>query len=246
VLEVKGIPAGHYNLWLQGQGTSVQMNGIDLSKDGEQIDVATAEPLGNLKISVQIPGEGAIPKGFSVGLRSKGRNMIGYRMLGAKGEAEIDQVPAGRYDVLVWGARKPYSIARMTAAGAEVSGRSVVLGPGASASASLTLVAGSVEVEGVVKKAGRGFAGAMVVLVPKNSEDHRDLFRRDQSDFDGTFSLHAVVPGSYYLVAIENGWDLDWSQSMVIATYAKHGRLIEVHESGKPLSVAEAIEVQSR
>jgi hypothetical protein len=246
VLEVKGIPAGHYNLWLQGQGTTVQMNGIDLSKDGEQIDVATAEPLGNLKISVQISGEGAIPKGFSVGLRSKGRNMIGYRMLGAKGEAEIDQVPAGRYDVLVWGARKPYSIARMTAAGAEVSGRSVVLGPGASASASLTLVAGSVEVEGVVKKAGRGFAGAMVVLVPKNSEDHRDLFRRDQSDFDGTFSLHAVVPGSYYLVAIENGWDLDWSQSMVIATYAKHGRLIEVHESGKPLSVAEAIEVQSR
>jgi protocatechuate 3,4-dioxygenase beta subunit len=246
MFEITGIPAGHYNLWLQGQGTTVRMNGIDLSKDGEQIDSATAEPAGNLKISVQIPGESSIPKGFSVGLRSKGRSMNGYRMLDAKGEAEIDQVPAGRYDVLVWGARKPYSIARMTAEGADVSGHSVVLGPGASASASLTLVAGSVKVEGVVKKAGQGFAGAMVVLVPKDPENHRDLFRRDQSDLDGTFSLYGVVPGSYYLVAIENGWDLDWSQPTVIAAYAKHGRSIEVHELGKPMSLTEAVALQLR
>jgi uncharacterized surface anchored protein len=246
VFEITGIPARHYNLWLQGQGTTVRMNGIDVSKDGEQIDVANAEPAGNLKISVQIPGESSIPKGFSVGLRSKGKSMNSYRMLDAKGEAEIDQVPPGRYDVLLWGARKPYSIARMTAEGADVSGHSVVLEPGASASASLTLVAGSVEVEGVVKKAGQGFAGAMVVLVPKDPENHRDLFRRDQSDLDGTFSLHEVVPGSYYLVAIENGWDLDWSQPVVIAAYAKHGRSIEIRDLGKPLSLREAIEVQSR
>ena len=97
-----------------------------------------------------------------------------------------------------------------------------------------------------MKKAGRGFAGAMVVLVPKDPEGHRDLFRRDQSDLDGTFSLYGVVPGSYYLVAIENGWDLDWSQSTVIAAYAKHGRSIEVHDLGKPMSLTEAIAVQLR
>ena len=114
-----------------------------------------------------------------------------------------------------------YSIARATAEGAEVTGHSIILTPGASATASITLVRGSVEVEGIVKKAGKGFAGAMVVLVPKNPEDHRDLFRRDQSDLDGTFSLHAVVPGSYSLIAIENGWELDWSQSTVIAAYAE-------------------------
>jgi hypothetical protein len=38
----------------------------------------------------------------------------------------------------------------------------------------------------------------------------RDLFRRDQSDLDGTFSLHGVIPGTYTVVAIDNGWDLDW------------------------------------
>ena len=55
-----------------------------------------------------------------------------------------------------------------------------------------------------------------------------DLFRRDQSDLDGTFSLRDVTPGKYTLVAIENGWDLDWSQPEVIAVYAKHGRAVEV------------------
>jgi hypothetical protein len=246
VFEVTGIPAGRYNVRVQGQGTNMQMNGVDFSKDGEQIDATAGEPLSSLKISVQIPGESSIPKGLVISLVSKGRNTRSFRMLDAKGEAEIDEIPAGRYEMLAWGTRKVYSIARATAEGAEVSGHSIILAPGASASASITLVQGSVEVEGVVKKAGKGFAGAMVVLVPKNPEDHRDLFRRDQSDLDGTFSLHSVVPGLYSLMAIENGWDLDWSQSAVIAAYAKHGQTIEIRDSGKPLSLPDPVGVQSR
>jgi len=41
-------------------------------------------------------------------------------------------------------------------------------------------------VEGTAKRAGTPFAGAMVVLVPEDPEDNADLFRRDQSDLDGT------------------------------------------------------------
>jgi hypothetical protein len=246
VFEVTGVPAGQYNIRVQGQGLNVQMNGVDLNKDAEQIDATSAEPLGSAKISLQVPGESGNSQRFMIGLRSKGKGVAGFRNADAKGEAEISDLPAGRYDVLVWGMRRPYSIARLTAEGAEVSGHSIVLSAGASASVSLTLVAGSVDVEGVVQKAGKGFAGAMVVLVPKNPEGNSDLFRRDQSDMDGTFSLHNVVPGFYSLVAIENGWDLDWSQPAVIAVYAKHGRAIEVRDSGKPLNLTEAIRVQSK
>jgi hypothetical protein len=246
VFEVTGIPAGHYNVRLQGQGTNMQMNGVDFSKDGEQIDATAGEQLSSLKISVRMPGESSIPKGLMISLLSKGRNVTGFHMLDAKGEAAIGEVPAGRYEMLAWGTRRVYSIARVTAEGAEVLGHSIILTPGASASASITLVQGSVEVQGIVKKAGKGFAGAMVVLVPKNPEDHRDLFRRDQSDLDGTFSLHSVVPGSYSLMAIENGWDLDWSQSAAIAAYAKHGQSVEIQDSGKPLSITEPVAAQSR
>lgn len=91
------------------------------------------------------------------------------------------------------------------------------------------------------------FAGAMVVLVPKNVEGNRDLFRRDQSDLDGTFTLRNVTPGAYTLVAIENGWDLDWSQQDVIAVYAKHGRLLNVENTpGTPLRLDKPISVISR
>src|SRR3984885_7761650 len=135
----------------------------------------------------------------------------------------------------------------MSSEGAQVAGRALSVTAGSSPSVSLTLAAGSAEIQGTVTRAGRGFAGAMVVLVPKDPELGRDLFRRDQSDLDGTFALRGVIPGSYTLLAIENGWDLDWSQPGVIAAYLKHGRRIRVSSQGsRPMNVAESIEVQSR
>ena len=246
VFEVTGVPAGHYNLRIHGQGVDVQMNGVDLNKDGEQVDATAGEPPASLKLSVHPSEQTALPKGLTVALRSKGRSFAGVHTLDEKGEGEIDDIPPGNYEVVVFGSRKQYAVAHILAEGAGVSGHRLTLAAGAAASASLRLVAGSGEVQGVVMKAGRGFAGAMVVLVPKDPEGNRDLFRRDQSDLDGTFSLHDVVPGSYSLLAIENGWDLDWSEPGVIAVYAKHGRAIVVNDAGTELNLPEPIQVQSR
>ena len=244
VFEVTGIPAGHYNLRIRGLG--VHMNGVDLNKDGEQVDATATEPTASLKLSVHTSGQTSVPKGLTVALRSKGRSFAGFHRLDEKGEAEIDDIPAGNYEVVVFGSRKQYAVARILAEGAGVSGHRLTLAAGAAASASLRLVAGSAEVEGVVMKSGRGFAGAMVVLVPKDPEGNRDLFRRDQSDLDGTFSLHNVVPGTYFLLAIENGWELDWSKPGVIAAYSKHGRAVVVSDAGTQLNLPEPIQVQSR
>jgi len=68
----------------------------------------------------------------------------------------------------------------------------------------------------------------MIVLVPKDPENNRDRFRRDQSDFDGTFTLRSVIPGEYTILAIEDGWDLDWAKPAVIEHYAAHGQPIVV------------------
>ena len=123
----------------------------------------------------------------------------------------------------------------------------MTIAAGSTASISVTATAGSIVVQGITKRAGKPFAGAMVVLVPKDVEGNRDLFRRDQSDLDGTFSLRDVTPGKYTLVAIENGWDLDWSQAEVIAVYARHGRAMEVTDTpGKPLRLDEPIQVVSK
>jgi hypothetical protein len=108
-------------------------------------------------------------------------------------------------------------------------------------------VGGSVTVEGFAKRAGKGTSGAMIVMVPKNPEANHDRFRRDQSDLDGSFSLPNVIPGSYTIIAIEDGWDLDWSEAGVLAPYLKHGQTIEVGDrSPTTMRLANAVEVQAK
>jgi protocatechuate 3,4-dioxygenase beta subunit len=246
LVELTGIPAGRYNVRLNAPGVALQMDGVDLTKDGEELDTSRGEALSTIKMSVQVPGETAVSPQLTVGLRGVQKMFAGTQQVKAKGEVEFQQIAPGRYEVLVW-SDKPYSIAHISAEGAEVSGHSITVTAGSSPSVSLTVVGGSLNVEGTAKRAGKPFAGAMVVLVPRNPEENRDLFRRDQSDLDGTFNLQNVVPGSYTVLAIENGWDLDWSQPAVIAAYTKHGRAVEVgNHFGRPVNLSEPVEVQSK
>ena len=81
----------------------------------------------------------------------------------------------------------------------------------------------------------------------KEPEANAELFRRDQSDSDGSFSLNTVIPGEYTIVAIENGWDLNWSQPGVIAHYLPQGRKIVVPSTAQePVRLSEPVEVQPR
>lgn len=247
LFEVTGIPAGRYNVRMGGQGSGVQMNGVDLSKDGEHVDTSRAEALSSVNISVRVAGETVAPTPLAVALRSGHREAVAFQNVNSKGEVELQQVPAGRYEVVIGGTAKRYSISRIVSSGGDVTGHMLNVAPGTSPSISLTLAAGTAEVDGTVKSEGKPCAGAMVVLVPKNPELDHDLFRRDQSDLDGTFLLRGVIPGSYTLVAIQNGWDLDWSQPALMAAYLKRGQAIEVSDrGGRPINLTDAIEVQSK
>ena len=111
----------------------------------------------------------------------------------------------------------------------------------------LSLSGGAVNIEGFAKRAGKPTSGAMVVLVPKDPEANRELFRRDQSDQDGSFLLSSIIPGTYTIVAIENGWDLDWSRPGVIAHYAQHGQTITVtNKTQTTMHLPDPVEVQTR
>ncbi len=61
----------------------------------------------------------------------------------------------------------------------------------------------------------------------------RMLFRRDQSDSDGTFTLRAVLPGDYRVVAVAEGWDLEWTNAAVLKSYLARGIKIRVEGGGK-------------
>lgn len=244
--EIGGIPAGRYNLRLTGGSMSAQINGIDLTSNAQEVDASAGEALCTLKVSLSNPHPMDSTSQFFVALVAKNRTFPGVFQPDLKGEADFDNIPAGRYQVMLGGDRS-YSIARLSAEGAEVSGHSIILAAGASASLVVTETLGSAEVQGIAQRAGRGFSGAMIVLVPQHPEGSHDLFRRDQSDLDGTFVFHNVVPGAYTVVAIENGWDLDWSQPDIIGAYARRGVPLQIgDQAGQNLTLPAPVEVQPK
>jgi hypothetical protein len=102
-------------------------------------------------------------------------------------------------------------------------------------------------IEGFAKKGENAAPGVMIVLVPKEMASFPALARRDQSDSDGSFALRDVAPGQYTVVAIEDGWNLDWARPEVIARYLPGGIPVNVTESsGKLVRLSEAVPVQSQ
>ncbi len=111
----------------------------------------------------------------------------------------------------------------------------------------VTVTESATRIIGFARKNGKGKAGAMVVLVPADLSSITALSRRDQSDSDGSFSLRDVVPGRYTVVAIEDGWELDWSRPEVIARYLPGGLPVTVtSSSGKLLALPGPVPVESR
>jgi hypothetical protein len=111
----------------------------------------------------------------------------------------------------------------------------------------VTITQGATCLTGFAKRDGKGVAGVMVVLVPAELSALQALARRDQSDSDGSFSLRDVAPGQYTLVAIEDGWELDWAQPEVIARYLRGGIAVTVSDKpGKLQPLAEPVPVQMR
>ena len=90
-------------------------------------------------------------------------------------------------------------------------------------------------------------AGALVILVPKDPESHQEMFRRDQSDLDGSFVLRGVIPGAYTIVALEDAWGYAWLQPGVLSRYLQLGQNVTIGELMEgSMHLPDPVEVQRR
>ncbi len=119
------------------------------------------------------------------------------------------------------------------ATGAKVTGHNIEIANAMPVRLIVTLSQGLGQVAGTARREGQPLPGAMIVLIPEHPENNIPLFRRDQSDSDGTFSLPNVLPGKYTIVAIENGWDLEWSNADTLDRYIKNGTVVNVIANGR-------------
>jgi protocatechuate 3,4-dioxygenase beta subunit len=247
VFEMTGVAPGRYSVRTPEAGRGAEANEVDITTNGQELDMSTAQRASTVKATIQVLGEATLPPQIEVALRNSKMRIVAWQEMDAKGEVQFQDLAPGKYDVLAGSRPKAYSVARMSSESGVIPGHTLNVTAGAAMAITLSLVGGTVNVEGFARRAGKATSGAMVVLVPKNPESNRELFRRDQSDQDGSFLLRSVIPGSYTIVAIENGWDLDWSRPGVIEHYAKQGQTITVTgQTQTTMHLTDQVEVQSR
>ena len=167
--EISGIPAGKYDVRLMGQNAAAQIDGVELNTTTQELDVSTAEPMCSLKVSVSFEGPNSTAQHFIV-LRGKSARISQGRQIDSTGAAEFENIAPGHYEVDLFGGGTRVAVGRMVAEGATAAGHTITLTAGSSASLSISAIRGTAEIDGVVKKSGKPFAGAMVVLVPRNPE----------------------------------------------------------------------------
>jgi len=151
------------------------------------------------------------------------------------------EVPPGEYQVI--GQISQMYLASVTSPDTLVKGRMVQVKAGSAAKLEIVAGNGYGQVEGVVERNGRPASGVMVLLAPEDAKDNQILFRRDQSDSDGSFLLFNIIPGRYRLLAIDEGWELDWADPNVLAAYLRKSVPVRVYAHDK---LRQMVEVQDR
>ena len=249
VYEITGIPAGRYTVRIPGSanGQVQEQSEVDLTNDSQELDASSGESSCSVKATVRLLGGDSLPAQLDVVLRNGKGRVLSEGEVDAKGEVNFPSVSPGKYDVVAGSPSKAYSVVRIASQGSETSGHSLNVPASPSLAVSLLLVGGTVRLEGVAKRSGKAAPGVMVVLVPKAPESNGELFRRDQSDLDGSFSLQSVIPGWYTVIAIEDAWDMDWAKPAVIAHYCQHGQTVKVgSQVNGSMHLPEPVEVQTK
>jgi hypothetical protein len=248
-VSIVGVPPGHYVLSQlnQSNGGIAKSTMIDLTRGTVDADGASGEDSGGIKMKLEGENGVKLPPVMLVNLRGKGMGIVASQPLTDKGVAEFGGLKPGDYHFFLSGSDRQYHVTRIALDGGKLSNDTVRVAPGTTVSVTVAFAAGSVAVEGFAHKDGKGSAGAMIVLIPSGVNDNVELFRRDQSDLDGSFLLPNVIPGKYTAVAIEDGWGLEWGRPEVLARYLPKGVSVTISSSERgAVRISDALIVQPR
>ena len=245
--EISGAAPGELALSSTPQSrTGLGENSVrkQVSSDGT-IDLSAANMASVSGFTDGVPvGMTLLREGSSVGaigvlFISTDRKTIYGAAMNQKGEFELS-IPPGTYSVELHPS-EIFHAASVQSTGAPLSGHAISLSPGANARLTIHGVQANCTVNGTALKNGKPFAGAMLILVPEDPTQSASLFHRDQSDSDGTFTMSPVLPGRYTLLALENGWDLEWSSLSVLFPYLPAGVPLDLKPSS---SISATVKVQ--
>jgi hypothetical protein len=236
VMEVTGVPQGRFNLQLNTQNGNAQVHrsqSVQLENDAEVDATRNSSSIvvsGNLQVEDGSPA----PQPSRVRLRNFTTGEISDASVLATGEFSFKDNPVepGKYELIILEPQALF-IRNLTSANAKISGRSFEIASAEDVSITIHAAKGNGRISGVATKKDKPASGAMIVLAPLDLKSNPALFRRDQSDSDGSFSLNFVVPGKYTLMAMEDGWDLEWGDPSVLQKFIAGGESVQIGPNEK-------------
>ena len=237
IVEIAGLAPGHYVIEMPSSKGANDKGAnregyreVDLAGD---LEVNANDSSGFAAVAGSVSFEGAqrVPTGLAMQLSNQETSENFASEIRDKGQFEFEGMKPGRYTVGLQGSGG-YFLRKMSVTGAKLTGRTLEIGS-SSVHIAATVGRGVAQVDGVALRGGQPFSGAMIVLVPRDAANNSPLFRRDQSDSDGSFTLPNVVPGQYTALALANGWDLEWGNPAVLQPYLKGGEAVQITGDGK-------------
>jgi uncharacterized surface anchored protein len=238
------VAPGRYHMnatWSDATGEHFLDRVIDIQGD-MAIDLKSEDAL---SVSGKIVGPSPFPTLAAIHLIDSATGAISEARLagGKEFRWEGGQLRGGKYEVGLTQA-PGYYITGISATGAKAVGRTVELPASGAVTLTISAGAGAATLDGRVEQNGQPFAGAMVLLLPRDLRHSVGLIRRDQSDSDGTFTLTDIVPGQYTLLAIDNGEGLEYGSPAAIQPYLAHGQALIIARGGKYQATANLITTQ--
>jgi Carboxypeptidase regulatory-like domain len=231
LMEITGVPRGRFNLVVetqQGDATTRQSRSVQLENDAE-VDVTQASAAAVVSGVMRVDDGSPVPQPARVRLRSSVTGESTDTVVSPTGEFSFKNNPAdiGSYELVIIEPQGLF-IRNLSSTGAKISGRSFQITSAQDLTITINASKGSGHITGTALKNDKPASGVMIVLAPLDLRSNPALFRRDQSDSDGTFSLNAIVPGRYNLMAIEDGWDLEWGNPDVLKKFLSSSESVEI------------------
>jgi uncharacterized surface anchored protein len=242
--EFTGVAPGHYEIV---QGDPPRMGELDATAS-QLVDETFGVPGYSVSGLIRNASGTALPDDVSVSLVPLGgaRRQAALQTTSIGGAFSFPVVPQGNWEIWVENVGIQLPFLSVTAGGQLLGGNRVTVKDRA-LSLAVTLNQGGTRIEGFARGGGKAASGALVVLVPKDPAGLRWMARRDQSDSDGSFSLRDVAPGQYQVVAIQDGWDLDWARPGALARFLRQGIDVTVtSNSGKLIQLSAPVLAQTR
>jgi len=242
-VEFTGIAPGYYEI------ERAEPNIVELDAAvSQQVDTAQVTPTVELSGTLQTSSGLSLKDEVTVTLEplDSARRQAPIQTIYSQGAFSFPKVTAGNWELWAESQGRQLPIASITAGSRTHPGNRVTV-QDRPLTVVVTVSQAETRIEGFARLEGKGVSGVMLVLVPKDRSAFRSLARRDQSDSDGSFALRDVVPGQYTVVAIQDGWNLDWAQPEVIGRYLPRGVPVTITEtSEKLIRLSEPVPVQAR